>query len=96
MKSIGLRVNPECSTQDGHDIYDPCAPGSRLGTTREQWNQEMIGRFDLTAGWNPFPYAVRTECRCTGSDDACSGRQIRGYPSTNEMGESGGGHHITA
>ena len=22
-KSIGLRVNPECSTQDGHDIYDP-------------------------------------------------------------------------
>lgn len=40
-KSIGLRVNPECSTQDGHDIYDPCAPGSRLGTTREQWNQEM-------------------------------------------------------
>lgn len=39
-KSIGLRVNPECSTQDGHDIYDPCAPGSRLGTTREQWNQK--------------------------------------------------------
>ena len=29
-KSIGLRINPECSTQDGHAIYDPCAPGSRL------------------------------------------------------------------
>lgn len=28
---IGLRINPECSTQEGHDIYDPCAPGSRLG-----------------------------------------------------------------
>ena len=37
-KSIGLRINPECSTQEGHAIYDPCAPGSRLGTTRAQWD----------------------------------------------------------
>lgn len=29
-KSIGLRINPECSTQETA-IYDPCAPGSRLG-----------------------------------------------------------------
>ena len=28
---VGLRVNPEFSTQEGHEIYDPCAPGSRLG-----------------------------------------------------------------
>lgn len=40
-KSVGLRINPECSTQEGHAIYDPCAPGSRLGTTRAQWNQAM-------------------------------------------------------
>ncbi len=40
-KSLGLRVNPECSTQDGHAIYDPCAPGSRLGTTRAQWDAQM-------------------------------------------------------
>ena len=32
-KQIGLRVNPEFSTQEGHEIYDPCAPGSRLGVT---------------------------------------------------------------
>ena len=37
-KSVGLRINPECSTQDGHAIYDPSAPGGRLGTTRAQWN----------------------------------------------------------
>ena len=37
-KSVGLRINPEYSTQDGHEIYDPCAPGSRLGTTRAQWD----------------------------------------------------------
>lgn len=29
--SVGLRVNPEHSTQEGHAIYDPCSPGSRLG-----------------------------------------------------------------
>lgn len=40
-KSIGLRVNPQCSTQEGHAIYDPCAPGSRLGTTREMWDRAM-------------------------------------------------------
>ncbi|MBO5279018.1 MAG: carboxynorspermidine decarboxylase [Lachnospiraceae bacterium] len=40
-KSIGLRINPECSTQEGHEIYDPCAAGSRLGTTRRQWDKEM-------------------------------------------------------
>ena len=37
-KSIGLRINPERSTQEGHAIYDPCAPGSRLGATRAQWD----------------------------------------------------------
>ena len=40
-KSLGLRINPEYSTQEGHAIYDPCAPGSRLGTTREQWDAKM-------------------------------------------------------
>lgn len=28
---VGLRINPEYSTQEGHEIYDPCAAGSRLG-----------------------------------------------------------------
>lgn len=40
-KSVGLRINPECSTQEGHEIYDPCALGSRLGTTRAQWNDAV-------------------------------------------------------
>lgn len=39
--SIGIRINPECSTQEGHEIYDPCAAGSRLGTTREMWDKQM-------------------------------------------------------
>ena len=33
--SIGIRVNPEFSTQNGHEIYDPCGKGSRLGVTAD-------------------------------------------------------------
>ncbi len=36
-RSIGLRINPEYSTQAGHALYDPCAPGSRLGMTLEEF-----------------------------------------------------------
>lgn len=35
-KSFGLRINPQCSTQGDHAIYDPCAPGSRLGVTADK------------------------------------------------------------
>ena len=33
--SVGIRVNPDFSTEDAHEIYDPCAPGSRLGIRNE-------------------------------------------------------------
>lgn len=46
-KSLGLRINPEHSTQDGHAIYDPCAPGSRLGTTRAQWETAVTAHPEL-------------------------------------------------
>lgn len=39
--SVGIRVNPQCSTQGDHAIYDPCASGSRLGVTREQFREEL-------------------------------------------------------
>ena len=41
-KSIGVRINPECSTQEGHAIYDPCAKFSRLGTIRSQINEKLL------------------------------------------------------
>lgn len=41
-KSIGLRINPECSTQEGHTIYDPCAAGSRLGITIENFKPDEL------------------------------------------------------
>ena len=39
--SVGLRVNPEHSTQEGHAIYDPCAPGSRLGIRRQNLPERL-------------------------------------------------------
>ena len=41
--SFGLRVNPEHSTQGDHAIYDPCAPGSRLGVTEENLKKVIAG-----------------------------------------------------
>jgi carboxynorspermidine decarboxylase len=41
-KKVGLRINPECSTQVGHAIYDPCTPGSRLGITKEYFRPELL------------------------------------------------------
>ena len=38
--SIGIRVNPQFSTQD-HAIYDPCATGSRLGVTIDQMPETL-------------------------------------------------------
>lgn len=65
-KSVGLRINPECSTQEGHAIYDPCAPGSRLGTTRAQWDAaaEKIPPCSLCwTGCTSTPSASRTPTR---------------------------------
>ncbi|MBE6863452.1 MAG: carboxynorspermidine decarboxylase [Ruminococcus flavefaciens] len=41
-KKIGLRINPECSTQEGHEIYDPCSPASRLGITRRNFRSDDL------------------------------------------------------
>lgn len=40
--SVGIRVNPECSTQGDHAIYDPCALGSRLGVTRANFRPDLL------------------------------------------------------
>ena len=48
--SFGLRVNPEHSTQGDHAIYDPCAPGSRLGVTEENLKKALQKNPDALAG----------------------------------------------
>jgi len=41
-KECGLRINPQCSTQEGHAIYDPCAPYSRMGITVENFDRTNL------------------------------------------------------
>lgn len=40
-KKIGLRINPEFSTQN-QPIYDPCAYGSRLGITLKNFDEKVL------------------------------------------------------
>ncbi len=94
-KSVGLRINPECSTQEGHAIYDPCAPGSRLGVTRGQWDQHMTqDLIDLLDG-------LHFHTLCEQDADAL---EITFAAVEEKFGEilpklkwlnMGGGHHIT-
>lgn len=94
-KSVGLRINPECSTQKGHVLYDPCAVGSRLGVTREQWDRhmtdELIGLLD----------GVHFHTLCEQNADALA---ITLSAVEDKFGDilpkvkwlnMGGGHHIT-
>lgn len=39
--SVGLRINPEISTKEKHDAWNPCAPDSRLGIRMDEFNQEL-------------------------------------------------------
>lgn len=90
-KSIGLRVNPEHSTQDGHAIYDPCSPGSRLGTTLANFDESLLPLLD--------GLHFHTLCE-QNSDDLQTtaaafeekfGKYLHGLKWIN----FGGGHHIT-
>lgn len=94
-KSVGLRINPECSTQQGHEIYDPCAAGSRLGVTREQWNACMTP--ELTALLDGLHFHTL----CEQNADAL---ELTLQAAEEKFGDilpcmrwlnMGGGHHIT-
>lgn len=96
-----LRINPECSTQDGHAIYDPCARGSRLGIREDILRKAMAERYggnlpDMISGIH-----FHTLCEQGFSDlnktweavqkrfgDIISSDQITWI-------NLGGGHHIT-
>lgn len=90
-KSIGLRVNPECSTQEGHVIYDPCAPGSRLGTTLEAFEEELVPLLD--------GIHMHTLCEQNSDDlektvEALEDKFGKWLPQMKWL-NLGGGHHIT-
>ena len=69
--SVGLRVNPEHSTQEGHAIYDPCAPGSRLGIRRENLPDQLPKGVEVYEIDGPFFFGIANkfdECMKTIGD----------------------------
>ncbi|HAX39441.1 MAG TPA: carboxynorspermidine decarboxylase [Clostridiales bacterium] len=89
--SVGIRVNPECSTQAGHAIYDPCAPFSRLGVTHANF------RADLLDGVEGLHF--HTLCEQDSSDlvqtfEAFE-RDFSAFLPQMKWLNLGGGHHIT-
>lgn len=89
-KSLGLRINPEYSTQSS-PIYDPCAKGSRLGVTKEAFCEDVLS---FLQGFH-----IHTLCE-QGAEDMVS--TVRAFE--NSFGQYfknlkwlnlGGGHHIT-
>lgn len=87
----GIRINPQCSTQDGHAIYDPCAPGSRLGVTRDQFEEEYL----------PYISGLHFHTLCEQNADALKTTldavedQFGEYFNRLSWINMGGGHHIT-
>ena len=95
-KSIGLRINPECSTQEGHAIYDPCAPGSRLGVTKAEFEAVKSGS-GLAGMLDGLHF--HTLCEQNSDDlertlDAVE-EKFGAYLGGMKWINFGGGHHIT-
>lgn len=94
-RSMGLRINPECSTQEGHAIYDPCAPFSRLGTTLAQFERQLTEEEIAQLDGLHF----HTLCEQDSDDlektlravEEKFGKYLHGMKWLN----FGGGHHIT-
>lgn len=94
-KSIGLRINPQCSTQEGHPIYDPCADGSRLGTTRQSWDCEMTDELvELLDGIHFHTLCEQNSDALETTLQAVEKRFGDILPRMKWL-NMGGGHHIT-
>ncbi|MFA5561987.1 MAG: carboxynorspermidine decarboxylase [Eubacteriales bacterium] len=89
--SVGLRINPNFSTQTGQAIYDPCAPHSRLGVVREHFRPELLrgveGLHFHTLCEQDAEHLVRT----FEAFEKDFGEYLCGMKWLN----LGGGHHIT-
>ena len=89
---IGLRINPEHS-EVAVPLYDPCAPGSRLGTTRAAFDAAGVSADDLDG--------LHFHTLCELGSDALQRTLVaveRGFGDVipkMKWVNFGGGHHIT-
>lgn len=89
-KSLGLRINPECSTQE-EPIYDPCAEGSRMGVRLCDFDESVL----------PYIDGLHFHTLCEQNSDALeqtlAAVEERFGKFLHQMKwlNFGGGHHIT-
>ena len=90
-KKIGLRINPECSTQEGHEIYDPCSPESRLGITRRNFKADGL------RGVTGLHFHTLCEQNSDSLETTLNAAEERFGDILGKMEwiNFGGGHHIT-
>jgi len=88
--SIGLRVNPEYSSVEV-DLYNPCALNSRLGITKENFQEDNLEGVD----------GLHFHALCEQNVDALEGalkafeKNFSLYFQNIKWVNFGGGHHIT-
>ena len=94
-KQVGLRINPQISTQPSeHAIYDPCAPGSRLGVTLDEFRKAPA---DLVALLDGLHFHTLCEQNSDDLETTLNGfeQQFREWLPQMKWVNFGGGHHIT-
>ena len=94
-KQVGLRINPQISTQPSeHAIYDPCAPGSRLGVTLDEFRKAPA---DLIALLDGLHFHTLCEQNSDDLETTLNGfeQQFREWLPKMKWVNFGGGHHIT-
>lgn len=86
----GIRINPECSTQD-HAIYDPCSPGSRLGVTAANFQPELLD------GITGLHFHTLCEQNADALEQTLDAVEAKFGKHLHKMKwlNFGGGHHIT-
>lgn len=92
--SVGIRVNPQFSTQEGHEIYDPCGEFSRLGVTLEQFPENVKFGEGFIEGIH-FHTLCEQNVEDLISTFGAVEEQFGQWFSKVKWINMGGGHHIT-
>ena len=95
--SVGLRINPEKSTQEGHAIYDPCAPGSRMGVTAAELETAMVSQPELLTMIDGLHFHTLCEQDSDALEVTLDAvvEKFGHYLKSMKWINFGGGHHIT-
>lgn len=95
---VGLRINPQISTQPAeHAIYDPCAPGSRLGVSLAEFRDGIARNPALLNLLDGLHFHTLCEQNSDDLETTLNGfeQQFGEWLPQMKWVNFGGGHHIT-